>query len=77
MLGLRRKPVIKHFTALSHLNEPFVTVIYPRPPWWQVCLGVLPRFVEVDLSVVSAWVQTFVKWLQSLPVVSRRRVREA
>lgn len=77
MLKFRRKPVIKHLTTLSSLNEPFVQVVYPRPPWWQVCLGVLPRFVEVDLSVVSAWVQTGVKWVQSFPVASRRRVREA
>ena len=30
-----REPVIVHFSTLSSLNEPFVKLVQPKPPWWE------------------------------------------
>ena len=68
MLSFRGKPVIVRATVMSPLNEPLAKLVYPRPPWWQVCLSVLARFLEVDWQAIAGWLQT---------LQFRRRVREA
>ena len=33
--SVSREPVIVEFSTLSSVNEPFVKVVQPQPPWWQ------------------------------------------
>ena len=78
MLGLRRKPVIKRFTTLSHVNEPLARLVEPEPPRWgsdrarRIASSLIRFLRDVAVGVAAALGGAYAKgWL------FRRPVREA